>query len=80
MELIIGINDVLICIYLAVIFFGLIELKYSRKATAIVAVIFIIAAFVLYYKLITSGRDESLAAAVAFSIPLLVIVFYSFEK
>ncbi len=75
MELIIGINDVLICIYLAVIFFGLIELKYSRKATAIVAVIFIIAAFVLYYKLITSGRDESLAAAVAFSIPSLLLCF-----
>ncbi len=76
MDYILHANDIIMCLYLAAIFPLLVELKYSMKKTVIVLGGYIAIAFPAYLQLVTMINNRGLAAAIAFSIPSLIICFF----
>lgn len=76
MDLITNVSEIIICIYLAVIFSVLIELKYSIKRTFIILFVYIFTAFPVYFKLISMGNSDGFSSAVVFSAPSMLLCFF----
>lgn len=76
MNFITAFNDIIACIYLAVIFTVLIELKYAMKTTSFLFFVYIGVALPVYFKLLSMGNSTGFSSAVAFTLPSLLLCFF----
>lgn len=73
--LFVNISDFVTCMYLAIVFLLLIELKYSKKVTFISIVSFIVISFSVYLKFVSMGINEGESSAITLTIPSLILCF-----
>ncbi|WP_206458238.1 GGDEF domain-containing protein [Anaerovorax sp. IOR16] len=69
----VSVSDFISCIYLAIIFLVLIELKYSKKVTFIFIVTFILFAFFTYLKFVSMDFGEGKSSAITLTIPSFIL-------
>lgn len=70
------VNEFLACIYLAIIFLILIDLKYSLKVTIITMGTFVLVAFFAYLKLLSMGINKGQCLVIALTIPSIILCFF----